>query len=65
MPVQQTIPFEEGTFFITFTRHKWMNLVETTIHGGVGGLPTFKRVEPPDPREDVHFFSVLFSLNSS
>jgi hypothetical protein len=30
MPVQQTIPFEEGTFFITFTCHKWMNLVETT-----------------------------------
>jgi len=22
MPVQQTIPFEEGTFFITFTCHK-------------------------------------------
>jgi REP element-mobilizing transposase RayT len=30
MPVQQTIPFEEGTFFITFTCHKWMNLIETT-----------------------------------
>ena len=30
MPVQQTIPFEEGAFFITFTCHKWMNLIETT-----------------------------------
>jgi hypothetical protein len=30
MPVQQTIPFEEGTFFITFTCHKRMNLIETT-----------------------------------
>ncbi|HEY5368477.1 MAG TPA: hypothetical protein VIJ75_05730 [Hanamia sp.] len=30
MPVQQTIPFEEGTFFITFTCYKWMNLIETT-----------------------------------
>jgi hypothetical protein len=30
IPVQQTIPFEEGTFFITFTCHKWMNLIETT-----------------------------------
>jgi REP element-mobilizing transposase RayT len=30
MPVQQTIPFEEGSFFITFTCHKWMNLIEIT-----------------------------------
>jgi REP element-mobilizing transposase RayT len=30
MTVQQTIPFEEGTFFITSTCHKWMNLIETT-----------------------------------
>jgi hypothetical protein len=31
MPVQQTILFEERTFFITFTVNKWMNLVETTL----------------------------------
>jgi REP element-mobilizing transposase RayT len=30
MPVQQTIPFDEGAFFITFTCHNWMNLIETT-----------------------------------
>jgi len=30
MPAQQTIPFEEGAFFITFTCHKWMNLIEIT-----------------------------------
>ena len=30
MTVEQTIPFEEGTFFITSTCHKWMNLIETT-----------------------------------
>lgn len=30
MAVQQTIPFEEGTFFITFSCNKWINLIETT-----------------------------------
>ena len=28
MPVHQTIPYNEGTFFITFTSHKWMPLIE-------------------------------------
>jgi len=30
MPVQQTIPLEEGAFFITFTCHRWLNLIEIT-----------------------------------
>ena len=30
MPAQQAIPFEEGAFFITFTCHKWMDLIEIT-----------------------------------
>lgn len=29
MPIKQTIPYNHGTFFITFTCHKWMNLIET------------------------------------
>jgi hypothetical protein len=28
MPVQQTIPYNDGTFFITFTCHKWLPLIE-------------------------------------
>ena len=30
MPVQQTIPYNDGTFFITFTCHKWLPLIEMT-----------------------------------
>ncbi|MGN6341487.1 MAG: hypothetical protein ACTHML_11020 [Ginsengibacter sp.] len=30
MPIQQTIPYEEGPFFITFTCHKWINLIDIT-----------------------------------
>lgn len=30
MPVQQTIPFSSGIFFITFTCHKWLPLIEKT-----------------------------------
>lgn len=28
MPVKQTIPFSFGTFFITFTCHNWLTLIE-------------------------------------
>jgi REP element-mobilizing transposase RayT len=28
MPVKQTIPYNSGTFFITFTCHKWLPLIE-------------------------------------
>jgi REP element-mobilizing transposase RayT len=28
MPVKQTIPYNYGTFFITFTCYKWMPLIE-------------------------------------
>ena len=28
MPTQQIIPYSEGTFFITFTCHNWMPLIE-------------------------------------
>ena len=27
MPVKREIPFTEGVFFITFTCHKWLNLI--------------------------------------
>jgi hypothetical protein len=30
MPVKQTIPYNEGVFFITFTCHKWMPLIDLT-----------------------------------
>ncbi|WP_262684759.1 hypothetical protein [Hanamia caeni] len=30
MPIQQTIPYVEGPFFITFTCHKWINLIDIT-----------------------------------
>jgi REP element-mobilizing transposase RayT len=30
MPVQQTIPFNEGTFFITFTCYNWLPLIHKT-----------------------------------
>lgn len=30
MPVKQTIPYNEGIFFVTFTCHKWMSLIEYT-----------------------------------
>ena len=30
MPVHQTIPFTSGIFFITFTCHKWLPLIEKT-----------------------------------
>jgi hypothetical protein len=30
MPVQQTIPFDDGTFFITFTCHNWLPLIDKT-----------------------------------
>jgi hypothetical protein len=28
MPVKQTIPFRNGTFFITFTSYNWLPLIE-------------------------------------
>jgi REP element-mobilizing transposase RayT len=28
MPVKRSIPYNHGTFFITFTCHKWLNLIE-------------------------------------
>jgi REP element-mobilizing transposase RayT len=28
MPVRQTIPFTNGIFFITFTCHDWIHLIE-------------------------------------
>jgi REP element-mobilizing transposase RayT len=28
MPVKRTIPYNHGTFFITFTCHKWLHLLE-------------------------------------
>ena len=30
MPVLQTIPFDDGTFFITFTCHNWLPLIHKT-----------------------------------
>jgi hypothetical protein len=30
LPVQQTIPFDDGTFFITFTCHNWLPLIDKT-----------------------------------
>ncbi len=30
MPVLQTIPFNEGTFFITFTCFEWLPLIDKT-----------------------------------
>ena len=30
MPVLQTIPYEDGTFFITFTCHNWLPLIDKT-----------------------------------
>jgi REP element-mobilizing transposase RayT len=29
MPVKQTIPYRHGTFFITFTCHRWLPLIHT------------------------------------
>ena len=30
MPVLQTIPYDDGTFFITFTCHDWLPLIDKT-----------------------------------
>ncbi|HMP22059.1 MAG TPA: hypothetical protein PKC39_13945 [Ferruginibacter sp.] len=30
MPVQRTIPYQSGTFFITFTCHQWLPLIDKT-----------------------------------
>jgi REP element-mobilizing transposase RayT len=30
MPVRQDIPYNQGLFFITFTCHKWLSLIEQT-----------------------------------
>jgi REP element-mobilizing transposase RayT len=30
MPVQQTIPYKDGIFFITFTCYKWMPLLQVS-----------------------------------
>ena len=30
MPVKQTIPYNSGIFFITFTCHQWLSLIEKT-----------------------------------
>ncbi len=30
MPVLQTIPFKDGTFFIAFTCHNWLPLIDKT-----------------------------------
>ena len=30
MPVKRTIPYSSGIFFITFTCHQWLPLIDTT-----------------------------------